>query len=105
VELVANGIQQMARSIQAVADNSEKITESAAAAATSTAALNQSIKSVAGLAKQTDEAARHVVHDAEQGGAAVQKTIEGFGKVRDSILQSAAVIRDMGKRTTDVSCR
>jgi len=80
----------------------DKITEVATAAAASVTELDASIRSVAGLAKQADEVTRRVSRDAEEGGAAVQKSIQGLGRVRDSMTQSAGVIKEMGKRTGEI---
>src|SRR5207253_1646435 len=45
---------------------------------------------------------RRVARDAEEGGAAVQKSIHGLGRVRDSMTQSAGVIKEMGKRAGEI---
>src|SRR4029077_16862201 len=60
-------------------------------------------QSLAVLAKEADEMTRRSSRDAEEGGASVQRTIQGFARVRESVAQSTAVIRDMGKRTSDIS--
>ena len=46
---------------------------------------------------------RRVARDAEDGGATVQRSIQGIGRLRDSMVQSATVIREMGKRTNEIS--
>ena len=60
------------------------------------------IRSVAALTKQADEITRRVSRDAEEGGAAAQKSIQGLARVRDSMAQSAAVMREMGKRAGEI---
>src|SRR5262249_39800503 len=40
--------------------------------------------------------------DAEDGGTTVQRTIQGLTRMRDSMAQSSTVIRDMGKRTSEI---
>ena len=72
-------------------------------AVTSAVELDRSIQSVATISKQADETTRRVAREAEEGGAAVQKSIHALGRVRESIGQSASVIREMGKRTGDIS--
>ena len=52
---------------------------------------------------QADELTRRVARDAEEGGAAVQRSIQGIGRLRDSMVQSATVMREMGKRTNEIS--
>ena len=56
-----------------------------------------------GMVKQADELTRRVSHDAEEGGLSVQRAMQGFGRVRESVAQSATVIREMGKRASDIS--
>jgi methyl-accepting chemotaxis protein len=58
---------------------------------------------VATLARQGDEVVRRVGRDAEEGGSAVQRSMQGITRLRDSMLQSATVMREMGKRTSDIS--
>ena len=41
--------------------------------------------------------------DAEEGGATVQRSIQGISRMRESMVQSAAVMREMGKRTGDIT--
>ena len=48
-------------------------------AATSATQLDRSIQSVAALARQGDEVTRRVARDAEEGGATVQRSIQGIG--------------------------
>ena len=45
---------------------------------------------------------RRVSHDAEEGGATVQRSIQGIGRMRESMLQSSTVMREVGKRTNDI---
>src|SRR5262249_17724958 len=90
-------------SIQSVAENGRRITESATAAAGATSQMERSTQTVASLARQGDEVSRRVARDAEEGGAAVQRSIQGIGRLRDSMAQSATVMREMGKRTGEIS--
>ena len=66
-------------------------------------AADRSIQSVAALSKQADEVTRRVARDAEDGGATVQRSIQGIGRLRDSMAQSATVMREMGKRADEIS--
>ena len=45
---------------------------------------------------------RRASRDAEEGGASIQRSIQGFGRVRESMSQSAGVIREMGKRANEI---
>ena len=75
-----------------------RISDAASAAATSATELDRASQSVATLAKEADEITRRASRDAEEGGVSVQRSIQGFGRVRESMTQSATVIREMGKR-------
>ena len=65
--------------------------------------MERSIQSVARSRTQADEVTRRVARDAEEGGATVQRSIQGIGRMRDSMAQSATVMREMGKRTDDIT--
>jgi methyl-accepting chemotaxis protein len=58
---------------------------------------------VAALARQGDDLTRRVAREAEEGGSAVQKSIQGITRLRQSMTQSAAVMKDMGKRTGEIT--
>src|SRR6185503_5352878 len=96
-------IEQMSRSIQAVAENGRRITETATGAASTALQMDRSSQAVAALARQGDEITRRVAREAEEGGAVVQRSIQGIGRLRDSMMQSSTVMREMGKRTNDIS--
>jgi methyl-accepting chemotaxis protein len=55
------------------------------------------------MTQQAKDTSTRVVREAEEGGATVQKSISALSRVRDSMSQSAQVIREMGKRTGDIS--
>src|SRR5204863_2342298 len=65
--------------------------------------MERSIQSVSTLARSADEVARRVARDAEEGGTTVQRSIQGITRMRDSMAQSAGVMREMGKRTGDIT--
>ncbi len=65
--------------------------------------MERSSQSVAALARQGDEMTRRVARDAEEGGAVVQRSIQGIGRLRESMVQSATVMREMGKRTSEIT--
>ena len=65
--------------------------------------LARTSQSVASLAKDADEATRRASRDAEEGGASVQRSIQGFSRVRESVAQSTTVIREMGKQANNIS--
>ena len=94
--------EQLARSVQSVAQSGQRISEVATAAATSATQLDRTSQSVSTLAKEADEMTRRASREAEEGGASIQRSIQGFGRVRESMSQSAGVIREMGKRANEI---
>src|SRR5215203_4861329 len=65
--------------------------------------MQRSSESVASLARRADEATGRALRDAEEGGITVQRSIQGISRMRESMVQSAAVMREMGKRTSDIT--
>lgn len=100
---VATSIEQTARSVEGVAVNAGKITDAAGIAATSSGQLDRSIRSVASLAKQADEISRRAGREAEEGGALIEKSIQGFSRVSESMNDSAGAVRQLGQRTLEIS--
>src|SRR5262249_30233062 len=79
------------------------LADAASGTGASAAQMERSSQSVATLARHGDDVTRRVGRDAEEGGAAMQRSIQGIGRLRDSMLQSATVMREMGKRTSEIS--
>ena len=65
--------------------------------------MERSVQAVSTLARQADEMTRRVSREAEDGGATIQRSIQGISRMRESMTQSAAVMREMGKRTGDIT--
>src|SRR6185369_8637073 len=99
----STSIEQMSRSIQAVAENGRRITDTATGASSTALQMDRSSQAVAALARQGDEITRRVARDAEEGGAVVQRSIQGIGRLRDSMVQASTVMREMGKRTNEIT--
>jgi methyl-accepting chemotaxis protein len=93
----------MSRSVQAVAQSGRRITEAAGDAATSATEMERASQSVAGLARKADDVTVRATREAEEGAAVVQKSIAGISRLRESLVQSSGVMREMGKRTSDIT--
>src|SRR4029077_21225667 len=83
--------------------NALKITDEATIAASSAAQMDRSARSVASLTKSATETAARVARDAEESGAAVQKSILSLAHIREAISRSSGVSREMGKRAGEIS--
>jgi methyl-accepting chemotaxis protein len=64
--------------------------------------MDRSLHEVAALTKRAEEATNHLTRQAEEGGAAAQKSMQGMLRVRSAMEQSAGVIREMGKRSEEI---
>ena len=64
--------------------------------------MDRSSHSVVALTKRAEEATGQLTRQAEEGGAAAQKSIQGLLRVRSAMEQSAGVIREMGKRSEEI---
>src|ERR1041384_1249424 len=102
VEEVSTSIEQMARSVQRVAQNAERITDAATNAASTANQMDRSLNAVVALTKRAEEATTQLTRQAEEGGGAAQKSMQGLLRVRSAMEQSAAVIREMGKRSNEI---
>ena len=103
VEQTSTSIEELAQSIQSVAQNSETIKQASAEATTSVAQLDQASRNVNGLVKRTEEISHRVSRQAEEGGQTIQKSIEGIAKVAGTMTQSTTVMRELNKRTRDIT--
>ena len=95
--------REMARSILGVAQNGERISEAAANATTSATQLDRSSRSVADLVKRTHEITRRASSEASQGGAILEKSIAGIGRVSQAMVQSTGVMRELNRQTGEIS--
>ena len=102
VEQNSTAIEQMARGVQSVAASGRAINEVASNAVSSATQLDRSIQSVVALVKQGDEVTRRVSRDAEDGGGTIQRSIQGISRLRESMVQSSSVMREMGKRANEI---
>ena len=96
-------MQQTARSVESVARNAESIAGAVESAATSATQLDRSMRSVASLTGEANEISRRAARDAEEGGTAVQRSMEGMGRVRSAMVESATVVKEVGRRTSEIS--
>jgi methyl-accepting chemotaxis protein len=86
-----------------VAGNADIITRSVENAATTATELDRSIRGVASIVSEANDIATRVARDAEEGGQAVDRSIEGLTRVRESMAQSAKVVKEVGKRADDIT--
>src|SRR4030095_10335176 len=95
--------EQLARSVQSVAQSGQKISDAASSTANSALQLERASQSVSELAKKAEEITRRARQEGQDGAGSVQRSMQGFTRVKDSMSHSTAVIREMGKRANDIS--
>ena len=65
--------------------------------------MDQTSRSVNALIKRSEEIAQRVSRQAEEGGQTIQKSIQGIGKVATAMTKSTTVMRELNKRTRDIT--
>ena len=56
-----------------------------------------------GLIKRSEEIVQRISRQAEEGGQTIQKSILGIAKVSTAMTQSTNVMRELNKRTRDIT--
>ncbi len=64
--------------------------------------MDRSLRSVAAVSKRAEEVTKRLAREAEEGGSAARKSIQGLVRVRSAMEQSAGVLREMGKRSEEI---
>ena len=98
VEQNSTAIEQMSRSVQSVAANGAPISD----AATNASRQRRPARSLDPVGRRRSpsrptKSRGGSSRDAEDGGATVQRSIQGIGRLRDSMLQSATVMKRDGQ--------
>jgi methyl-accepting chemotaxis protein len=99
---MAASIEEIAGSMQDLAVNSQSVTAAAGNAASSAELMEQSIRSVAALAKDANELTKRVAKETEDGAAVANRSMQGMGRVRDSVRQSATAVKEMERRANEI---
>ena len=98
VEETTSAIEQMTFSIREVAKRVEELSSTAEETSSSMNEMDVSIGQVEMNANETAKLSEQVAQDAEIGVMALQKTLAGIDKIKDSSKTAATVIDSLGKR-------
>jgi methyl-accepting chemotaxis protein len=98
VEETTSAIEQMTFSIKEVAKNIEDLSASTEETSSSMNEMDVSIGQVEMNANETSKLAELVSADAATGAGAIQKTLAGIEKIKDSSRTAAQVIDSLGKK-------
>jgi len=102
VDEVSSSINEMSVSSQQVAENVEILSSSTEVTASSIIQLDASIKEIEENAEKTYTLAEAAAHDAEEGKAAVDETINGIGEIREMVDRAAVAINDLGGQSNEI---
>ncbi len=98
VEETTSAIEQMTFSIKEVAKNVEELSATAEETSSSVNEMDVSIGQVENNATETARLSEQVSADAEIGVVALQKTLAGIDKIKDSSKIAAEVIESLGRK-------
>ncbi len=102
VEETTSAIEQMTFSIKEVAKNIEDLYASSEETSSSMNEMDVSIGQVEMNANETAKLSELVSSDAETGVVALQKTLAGIDKIKDTSRTASSVIESLGKRIQEI---
>jgi methyl-accepting chemotaxis protein len=98
----ATNVDQLNSAIDGVAKGAQDQASAASNAATLTNEINSAIQEVAKSATNVTEGSVNAANVAREGSNTVQKTIEGMHAIREKVGVSAEKVRDMGQRSKEI---
>ena len=96
-------ITQIASSVSEIRGRGENLSLKSREALDSMEAMEGSIRKIEENARQTSKLSDQVQEDAETGFKSVLATLEGIGKIRDAIRETAKVVEILGGRIEEIS--
>lgn len=102
VEETISAIEQLTFSIKDVARNVEALHASSEETSTSMNKMNVSIDQVGMNANETAKLSEQVTQDAKRGVEALQKTLAGIDKIKESSRTASTVIESLGRRIQEI---
>jgi methyl-accepting chemotaxis protein len=98
VEETGTSIERMTFSVKDVAENVEQLSESAAETSASMNEMDVSISEVEGHANETARLSEQVQSEAEVGVGALQKTLQGIDRIKESSEASAHSLHSLSQK-------
>jgi methyl-accepting chemotaxis protein len=102
VQETTTAIEEMTFSSKEVAKNIEELSTAAEETAASMNEMDVSISQVETNANETSKLSETVTKDAETGVAAINRTIEGIDKIKESSRVAAQVIGSLGQKINEI---
>jgi len=98
VEETSTSIERMTFSVKDVAENVEQLSDSAAETSSSMNEMDVSISQVEGNANETARLSEQVQSEAEVGVGALQKTLQGIDRIKESSQVAAQSLHSLSKK-------
>lgn len=102
VQETTSAIEEMTFSVKEVAKNIEELSTAAEETAASMNQMDVSISQVETNANETSKLSETVTGDAETGVNAINRTIQGIDKIKDSSRIAAEVITTLGQKINEI---
>lgn len=102
VQETTSAIEEMTFSVKEVAKNIEELSTAAEETAASMNEMDVSISQVETNANETSKLSETVTTDAETGVSAINKTINGIDKIKESSRVAAEVIGNLGQKIDEI---
>ncbi len=102
VQETTTAIEEMTFSVKEVAKNIEELSTAAEETAASMNEMDVSISQVETNANETSKLSETVTTDAETGVSAINKTINGIDKIKESSRVAAEVIGNLGQKIDEI---
>jgi len=103
VEATSSSIEEMSAAIKEVAENAERLARVSEETLTSIEEIIYSIREVESSAKESARLSEKVSKDASTlGVSAIEKTMQGMQRIKNSVGKAAGVIRKLGGRSEEI---
>jgi methyl-accepting chemotaxis protein len=103
IEETSKAITKMSSAISQIAENVDSLSSAAAETSATTAQISRSVKEVESAARESASLAEAVASDAQEVGMkAIEKTVEGMGRIESNARRSAEVVNRLGQRAESI---
>lgn len=103
IEDTSTAITQMTAAIRQIAENVEILSSAAEQTAASASEISASVREVESNARESSSLADAVASDAQHlGMRAIEKTMEGMGRIEESSRRTADVVNRLGERAESI---
>ena len=99
VEEVTSSITEMAASVKEITEHASQLSNFSSDTAAAVSQINASIKEVEGNLKVSANLSEATASDAEAGMEAVNKTIDGMKRIKETVDTAAGVIKRLGAKS------